>query len=86
MEASEELMRHVALWATDVGMRAARLPSKAARVTFLAGRHREIMEEARRLGMAEHDGLILAQSCVEGAERIMHELLTRGTPMPEGRA
>jgi hypothetical protein len=86
MGVSEELMRHVALWATDVGMRAARLPSKAARAAFLAERHSEIMEETRRSGMAEPDGLILAQSCVEGAERIMRELLARGTAMPEGRA
>jgi hypothetical protein len=86
MCATEELIRNVAQWATEVGMRAAQLPSKPARAAFLAEQHHEIMEEAGRSGMSERDALILAQSCVEGAERIMRELLTRGMPMPQGRA
>jgi hypothetical protein len=86
MGVTEELKRDVMLWATEVGTRAAQLPSKAARAAFLAERHREIMEESRRLGMDEHDALILARSCVEGAERVMRELLARGMPMPGGRA
>jgi DNA-binding Lrp family transcriptional regulator len=75
---TEELIRNVAQWATEVGVRAAQLPSKSARATFLAEKHHEIMEEAGRSGMSERDALILAQSCVEGAERIMRELLARG--------
>ncbi|HEV2186897.1 MAG TPA: hypothetical protein VGR70_06800 [Stellaceae bacterium] len=67
-------------------MRAAQFPSKPARAAFLAERHHEIMEEARRSGMSERAALILAHSCVEGAEKIMRELLARGMPMPEGRA
>jgi hypothetical protein len=67
-------------------MRAAQLPSKAARAAFLAERHGEIMEEARRLGMDEHDAMILARSCVEGAESVMQELLARGMPFRGGRA
>jgi hypothetical protein len=86
MHVSEELKRNVGLWATEVGMRAAQLPSKAARAAFLAERHGEIMEEARRLGMDDHDAMILARSCVDGADRVMREMLTRGMPMPEGRA
>jgi hypothetical protein len=83
---TEELTRKVAQWATEVGMRAAQLPSKPARAAFLAAQHREIMKEAGRSGMSECDALILAQSCVEGADRIMRELLARGMPMPQGRA
>jgi hypothetical protein len=86
MGVTEELKRDVMLWATEVGTRAAQLPSKAARAAFLAERHREIMEESRRLGMDKHDALILARSCVEGAERVMRELWARGMPMPGGRA
>jgi hypothetical protein len=83
---TEELIRKIAQWATEVGTRAAQFPSKPARAAFLAEQHHEIMEEARRSGMSEPDALILAQSCVEGAEKIMLELLARGRPMPEGRA
>jgi hypothetical protein len=86
MCATEDLIRNVTQWATEVGKRAAQLPSEAARAAFLAERHREIMEEAGRSGMSERDALILAQSCVEGAERIMRELLARGMPIPQGRA
>ena len=86
MGVTEELKRDVMLWATEVGTRAAQLPSKAARAAFFAERHREIMEEARRSGMDKPDALILARSCVEGAKRVMRELLARGMPMPGGRA
>jgi hypothetical protein len=86
MRATEELIRNVAQWVTEVGRRAAQLPSKPARAAFLAERHHEIMEEARRSGMNDRDALILANSCAEGAEKIMRELLARGMPMPEGRA
>jgi hypothetical protein len=86
MRATEELNRNVAKWVTEVGMLAAQLPSKPARTAFLAERHHEIMEEARRSGMSERDALILAHSCAEGAEKIMRELLARGMPMPGGRA
>jgi hypothetical protein len=84
--ATEELISNVAQWAIEVGARAAQLPSEVARAAFLANRHREIMEESLRSGMGERNALILAQSCVEGAEPIMRELLARGMPMPEGRA
>jgi hypothetical protein len=83
---TEELNRYVGLWVTEIGVRAAQLPSKAARAAFLADKHREIMEEMRRSGVDERDALILARSCVDGAERVMQELLARGIPMPEGRA
>jgi hypothetical protein len=86
MRASEELLHSVTLWVSDIGMRAAQLPSKAARAAFLADRHREIVDEARRSGMDEPEALILADSCVDGAHRVMSELLARGTPLSAGRA
>ena len=84
MRASDELLHSVAEWVTDIGTRAAQLPSKAARAAFFADRYREIVEEACRLD--EPSALILAQSCVQGAERVMSELLARGTLVPGGRA
>jgi hypothetical protein len=86
MRASDELLHSVAEWVTDIGTRAAQLPSKAARAAFFADRYREIVEEACRSGMDEPSALILAQSCVQGAERVMSELLARGTLVPGGRA
>ncbi len=80
------LTQTIAAWATEVAMRAAQCPSGQARAAFLAERHRELIEDARREGMAEADARLLADSCIEGAERIMNELLARGMPMPEGRA
>ena len=86
MRASEELLHNVTLWVSDIGMRAAQLPTHAARAAFLAERYTELVCEACSSGMDEHDAQILAQSCVEGAERVMQELLARGTPVPGGRA
>ena len=71
MGATEELIRSVAQWAIEVGLRAAQFPSEPARAAFLAERHHEIMEEARRSGMSERDALMLAHSCTEGAEKII---------------
>ena len=85
MRASEELLHSVRLWVSDIGVRAAQLPSKAARAAFLAERHREIVEEARRSGMDEPDALILADSCVEGANRVMSELPGRLQAMRAAR-
>jgi hypothetical protein len=86
MRASDELLHNVTLWVSDIGMRAAQLPTHAARAAFLAERYTELLREACSSGMDEHDAQILAQSCVEGAERVMQELLARGTPMAGGRA
>jgi len=86
MGVSEELIRDVSMWVTEIGTRAAQLPTQAARSAFLAEKYRELMLETRRLGMDEHDAVILVQACVVGAERIMQELLARGIPSTEGRA
>jgi hypothetical protein len=86
MRASDELLHSVAVWVTDIGMRAAQLPSKTARASFLADKCRELVEEACQSGMDEPSALVLAQSCAEGAERVMSELLARGPLVPGGRA
>ena len=86
MSATEELTRAVAFWATEVSVSAAQLPSPAARGAFLAAWHRELVASARRLGMDYDEATTLADSCVDGAEKIMRELLARGTAVPGGRA
>jgi hypothetical protein len=80
------LTRAVAFWATEVGANAAQLPSPAARSAFLAAWHRELVANARRFGMDENGATALADSCVDGAQKIMRELLARGTPAPAGHA
>jgi hypothetical protein len=86
MRASDELLHSVTVWVTDIGTQAALFQSEPARAAFLAARGRELVEEACRSGMDEPSALILARSCVDGAERVMRELLARGTPVAGGRA
>jgi hypothetical protein len=86
MRASDELLHSVTVCVTDMGAQAALLPSEGARAAFLAERYGELVQEACRSGMDEPTALILARSCVEGAERIMRELLALGTPVEGGRA
>ena len=86
MQASDELLNIVTVWVTDIGTQAALLASEVDRAAFLAKRCSELVQEACRSGMDEPAALILAQSCVDGAERIMRELLARGAPVAGGRA
>jgi hypothetical protein len=73
MRASDELLHSVTVWGTQ----AALLPSEADRAAFLAERWGELVQEAYRSGMDEPSALILARSCVEGAERINCWLVAR---------
>jgi hypothetical protein len=82
----EDLTRKIAIWATEVGMHAAQLPSTEARSAFLAEHHRTLVAAAQKQGMEEHAAGVLADSCVDGAERIMKEFLARGVPTKSGRA
>jgi hypothetical protein len=86
MRASDQLLDSVTVWVTHIGTQAALLPSEAARAAFLVERCNELVQEASLSGMDEPSVLILARSCIEGAERVMRELLARGTPVAEGRA
>jgi hypothetical protein len=45
MDASEALIRDVSMWVTEIGTRAAQLPTQAARSAFLAEKYRELMLE-----------------------------------------
>lgn len=83
---TDHLMQKITAWATDVAAHAARLPSQEARAAFLAERHQELTAIAREQGLSESDAAFLADSCIEGAARIMNELLALGMTTPEGRA
>jgi hypothetical protein len=78
---SEEPTQKVAAWATEVALQAAQLPTARARSAYLADRHRELLAGAREQGMGEADAKILADTCVQGAQRIMKGLLARGGPV-----
>jgi hypothetical protein len=81
-----DLVQTIAIWATEVGMHAAQLPSTEARLAFLAEHHRKLVVDAQKQGMQEHDAIVLASSCVDGAKRIMQEFLARGITARGGRA
>src|SRR5262249_10268919 len=82
----EAFAEKAAAWAVEAAMQALQLPSTEARGAYLAERRRELVESALQLGAADRDANLLADACVAGAERIMTELLARGTSGPEGRA
>ena len=83
---TEDLTRKVVIWATEVASRAARLPSRQARDSYLAERHRELVAGAVAEGAAERDAVILADASVSAARRIMTALLAQRTDVPKGRA
>lgn len=86
MPADDALTQTIAAWATEVGVHAAQLASHQARAAYLAARRQELMAVARQQGMNDNAAAVLADACIDGAERIMQAVLARGTPTPEGRA
>jgi hypothetical protein len=82
---NEELTRTVVAWATEVARSAAALPSKEARDAYLAARRRELVDGVVGQGANKADAAVLADSCVDAAERIMTELLARRAGAPKGR-
>ena len=82
---SEDLTRKVVAWATEIARSAATLPSRDARDSYLAERHRELVEAAVAEGAAERDATLLADTCVTAARRIMIELLAHRAGAPKGR-
>jgi hypothetical protein len=76
----------VVIWATEIAIYAAQLPSRQARDSYLAERHRELASGAVAEGAGEGDAVILADACVNAARRIMTELLAQRAGMPKGRA
>ena len=83
---SEELPQKIVAWATGIAEEAARLPSRRARDTYLAERHRELVTSGVAEGAAHNDAVILADACVNAARQIMTELLAQRAGVPEGRA
>jgi hypothetical protein len=83
---TEELNQYIAAWATEIATRAAQLPTRQERAAFLAERRLELVGSAHQQGLAEPAASMLADSCIEGATRIMNALLARGGAAPEGRA
>ena len=82
----EDLMQKIGIWASEVAMHAVQLSSAGARSAFLAEHHRRLVADARNQGMDEYAATVLADACVDGAERIMQEYLARGLPAKGGKA
>jgi hypothetical protein len=83
---TEDLTKKVVAWATEIAIYAAQLPSRQARDSYLAERHRELASGAVAEGAGEGDAVILADACVNAARRIMTELLSQRAGVPKGRA
>ena len=82
---TEDLTKKVVAWATEIAIYAAQLPSRQARDSYFAERHRELASGAVAEG-AGGDAVILADACVNAARRIMTELLWQRAGVPKGRA
>jgi hypothetical protein len=83
---TEDLTKKIVVWATEIARYAAQLPSRQARDSYLAERHRELVSGAVAEGAAESDAVVLADACVNAARRIMTELLAQRAGAPKGRA
>ena len=83
---TEDLTKKIVVWATEIASCAAQLPSRQARDSYLAERHRELVSGAVAEGAAESDAVVLADACVNAARRIMTELLAQRAGVPKGRA
>ena len=83
---TEDLTKKIVVWATEIASYAAQLPSRQARDSYLAERHRELVSGAVAEGAAESDAVVLADACVNAARRIMTELLAQRAGAPKGRA
>jgi hypothetical protein len=80
---SENLTQKVVAWASEVARHAAQLPSGAARDSYLAERHRELVAGAVAEGTAERDAVALADASVDAARRIMAALLAQRRDGPK---
>jgi hypothetical protein len=83
---SEDLTKNVVAWATEIATYAAELPSRQARESYLAERHRDLVAGALAEGAGQRDAVILADACVDAARAIMTELLAQRADVPKGRA
>ena len=83
---ADDLAQKAVAWATEIASYAAKLSSRQARDDYLADRHRELVEGALAQGAAETDAVVLADTCVDAARRIMTELLAQRAGEPRGHA
>jgi hypothetical protein len=83
---NDDLTRKIISWAGQIASRAAALPSRQERDTYLADRQRELTAGTIAEGANPGDAEILAEACVSAARRLMTELLARGAGVPQGRA
>jgi hypothetical protein len=83
---TEDLTKKIVAWATEIATSAAELPSRQARDSYLAERHRDLVAGAAAEGAARRDAVVLADACVDAARRIMTELLAQRAGVPKGRA
>lgn len=83
---TDDLARKAVAWATGIASCAAELPSRQARDDYLAQRHRELVEGAVAQGASQSDAVVLADTCVDAARRIMTELLVQRAGEPRGHA
>jgi hypothetical protein len=83
---TDESTRKIAIWAAEAATRAAELPLGQSREAFFAQLHRELATGARESGMDEEDADAFAQTCVDGARRILAQLLARRVSGPGGHA
>ena len=83
---TDDLAQKAVAWATEIASCAAKLPSRQARDDYLAERHRELVEGAVAQGAPEPDAIVLADTCVDAARRIMTELLAQRAGEPRGHA
>jgi hypothetical protein len=83
---TDDLTSKIVAWATEIARYAAALPSREQRESYLVERHRELVAGAVAEGAAQGDALVLADACVNAAQRIMTELLAQRAGLPQGRA
>jgi hypothetical protein len=83
---TDDLTNKIVAWATEIARYGAALPSRERRENYLAERHRELAAGAMAEGAGEGDALVLADTCVNAARRIMTELLAQRAGVPHGRA
>jgi hypothetical protein len=80
---TEDLTKTIVVWATEIAKYAVALPSRQARETYFAERHRELVKGAVAEGAAEHDAVLLADACLDAARRITTELLAHSAGEPQ---
>lgn len=83
---NEELAQKVVAWAAATATYAVSLPSRQARDEYLAERRRELAAGVVAEGAPERDAMLLADACVDAAQRIMTELLAQRAGEPKGHA